>query len=147
MKKLFFAATAAMAILFTSCEKDPVEEPAVQFSLAATSAMGSGRASSVEIDAKVKFKNLESTAITIKWQRYDVVVPTNWQVSTCDNEQCRVPAVTEYTMTIPANDSFDMKAVFYPNNEVGTGTARIRVFDPADSARTVQSILYTAEAN
>jgi hypothetical protein len=147
MKKLFFAAAAAMAILFTSCKEDPIEEPAVQFSLEATSAMNSGRASSVEIDAKVKFRNLENKVIIIKWQRYDVNVPSTWQVATCDNEQCRVPAVTEYTMTIPANDSFDMKAVFYPNAEVGTGTARIRVFDPADSARTVQSILYTVDAS
>lgn len=147
MKKLLFALLAT-SFAFTACEKDPDEEPAaIQFSLDATTASNSARASSAEIDAKVKFRNLENKTISVKWQRYDVNVPASWQVATCDNEQCRVPAVTEYTMTIPANDSFDLKLVVYPNGEIGTGTARIRVYDPTDSARTVQSIYYEIEGS
>ena len=147
MKKVLFAA-ACLSIFSTACEPDdPVLPDAVRFSLAATAVSNTGRASGTEVDAKVKFYNLESKTISIKWQRYDVMVPTDWQVATCDNEQCRVPAVTEFTMTIPANDSFDMKLVVYPNGVVGTGTAKIRLYDPTDSARTVQSILYTVEAN
>ncbi len=144
MKKLLFALLAG-SFVFASCERDPIEEPAIEFSLASTAVSNSARAISAEIDAKVKFKNLESTPITVKWQRYDVNIPTDWQVAVCDNEQCRVPAVTEYTMTIPANDSFELKLVAYPNGVIGTGTARIRLYDPADSARTVRSVLFEIE--
>lgn len=147
MKKVLFAA-ACLSIFSTACEPDePVLPDAVRFSLAATSAGNTGRASSAELDAKVKFYNLENKTISIRWQRYDVMLPTDWQVATCDNSQCWVPQVTEQTMSIPANDSFDMKLVVYPNGAVGVGTAKIRFYDPTDSTRTVQSVLYTVETN
>jgi hypothetical protein len=147
MKKVLFAA-ACLSIFSTACEPDdPILPDAVRFSLAATSVSNLGRASSPEVDAKIKFYNLENKVINIKWQRYDVVVPADWQVATCDNNQCWVPAIAEQLMTIPANDSFDMKLVVYPNGVVGTGTAKFRMYDPTDSARTVQSVLYTIETN
>lgn len=147
MKKLLLA-SACIAALASSCkEDDPITPDPIQFSLASTTVSNTGRASSVEIDAKIKFKNLENSAVTVRWERYDVNIPATWQVSVCDNEQCRVPSIDAYTMTIPANDSFDMKAVFYPNNEMGTGSIYIRMYDPADSARTVKSAMYQVEAN
>ncbi len=140
---------ATTAAIFTACDETEEPEPvaAIQYSLSNDSASVDGRASSFELDAYLKFKNLENKTISIKWMRYDEVKPAAWEIATCDNVTCYAPIVTSQTITVNAMDSFDFKIVFRPGATAGTASAKVRFFDPADSARTVKVANYSATAN
>lgn len=149
MKKflMLFAATAA---IFAACDKDeqtPEPTAAIQYSLSDDTTSVDGRASSFELDAYVKFKNLENKTISVKWMRYDEVKPAAWEIATCDNVTCYSPVINSQTITINAMDSFDFKIVFRPQTEAATASAKVRFFDPTDSARTVKVVHFAATAN
>ena len=148
MKKiLIFAAVAAF---FAACDKpDDTVTPtaAIQFSLADDSSSVDGRVSSFELDAYIKFKNLENKTISVKWVRYDEVKPAAWEIATCDNVTCYAPVVTSQTISVNAMDSFEFKLVFRPQATVGTASAKVKFFDPTDSARTVKNVHFGAAAN
>jgi len=140
----------AAAAIFAACDKDeqnPEPTAAIQYSLSDDSSSVDGRASSFELDAYVKFKNLENKTISVKWMRYDEVKPTAWEIATCDNVTCYSPVINSQTITINAMDSFDFKIVFRPQAEAATASAKVRFFDPTDSARTVKVVHFAAEAN
>lgn len=138
-----------LAVFLTSCEEDiePTPEPAVQFSLSANQASLVGSSTASDISPKVMFTNDTDEEITLTWHRIDNL-PTNWEAATCDNIACHAPVTTMRDMTLPAagetGSSFELKVSFYPNGETGTATSDIRIYDPADSARTVQTVTFEA---
>ena len=145
MKNLCLSALAA-TILFSACSKDKTtESPAysVPFSISENTAEYSARAIEFEIEAKVGFKNLTEKTIEVVWERFDVVMPEGWESAVCDNELCHIPTVSTKVMQVSPLEEFDFKSVMRPAGIAGTGNCKIRLYDKADSARSVQVIDYT----
>lgn len=144
---VFFA--LGLSLFLTACEEEiePTPEAAVQFSLSSTEATLTGASNDADISPKVTLTNDTDEAVTLRWERIDNL-PTGWEAATCDNVACHTPATTVRDMEVPAagaeGDSFDFKVSFYPNGETGTATAEVRIYDPVDSARTVQSVTFEA---
>lgn len=145
----FFA--IALSLFLTACEEEiePTPEPAIQFSLSAMEATLTGRATDAEISPTVTFTNDSDAPITLRWERTETL-PSGWEAATCDNVACHIPSVTVRDMEVPAageeGSSFPLKVTFYPNTNRGTANANIRLYDPTDSARTVQVVSFEAIA-
>ena len=145
MKNLCLTALAA-TILFSACKKDETTESPVYkvpFSISDNTSSSSARAVEFEIEAKVGFKNLTENTIQVVWERFDVVMPEGWESAVCDNELCHVPTVSTKIMQVSPFEEFDFKSVMRPGGVTGTGSCKIRLYDKADSARSVQVIDYT----
>jgi hypothetical protein len=149
MKNIVFL-SALVCFFFASCDRTETPEPAaaIQFSLANDSSLVTGRVSSFELDAYIMFKNLENKSISIKWVRYDELKSNAaWEIATCDNVTCYAPSINSQTITVAAMDSFSFKIVFRPQSITGIGSAKVKFFDPADSARTVKEVYFQATTN
>lgn len=110
-----------------------------KFSMSTNSDNGSATASNVKVEYKSKVTNLTSSNLDLRWVRtIDGNTPARWEVTICDNVQCHIPTVSTYDITIPANGNFDLKIGFNPKSILGTGDATVHLYEPSDSANTVQ---------
>ncbi len=120
--------------------------PAPNFSLSITNDTSSALASS-SLEYKTVFTNLSSDSIEITWIRIeDAGNPATWSYTTCDHITCWAPFITEKTNKVAGNHVFDFKTEISPNSATGTGTVTTLLFEPSDSAGTVQThtIVHTA---
>lgn len=123
--------------------------PTPKFSISKTSDSGFNLATDgIDPEYKTLIKNLTGNTLSIKWHRIeDASFPQSWNSATCDNVQCHDPAVTDYTCTLPPNDSFDLKTVFYLNSMRGSGTITTHIYIPADSSASVKTFVASHTAN
>ena len=134
-------------LAISACTKEPVEpEPdPISFTLSTLSASETGNGKTAdEINPKSVLTNTSGRAIQLKWVRYDVNVPEEWEVAVCDDEACHIPTVGSRVMDLSDGEVVEMKITFRPNGMEGTGTAKLVMFDPADSAATAQVVNFTA---
>lgn len=151
MKRLLMSCMA-LTILFSACSKDednvtPTEQTYVRpFSVSSLESDYTGRVTSYELESKVTFTNLTNKSMDIVWERYSEDFPEGWETAVCDNEACHVPTVTTRTMTVAANEVFEMKSVIRPNEIAGTGSCKIRLYDATNREASEQVITYITTA-
>lgn len=118
------------------------------FSMDKNTDSGTAAASNVKVEYKSKVTNLRSSDLDLRWVRtIDGGTPTRWDVDVCDIVQCHIPTVSTYDITVPANGSFDLKIGFNSNSVLGTGDATVYLYEPSDSAGTVQVFQASHVAN
>lgn len=78
----------------------------------------------------VTLTNNTDTAIAIRWERFELERPAEWETQVCDPNDCYVPIVNSNIdsllglnapMLIPANDSVKISVYVNPMNTSGTG--------------------------
>lgn len=152
LMKCLLMSCLAITMLLSACSKEedevtPTEQTYQRpFSINSLESIATGRTAAIEIESKVTFTNLTNKTMDIVWERYAEDFPEAWETAVCDNEACHIPSVTTRTMIVAANESFDFKSVIRPNNTAGTGTCKIRLYDPSNRAQSEQVVLYTVTA-
>lgn len=122
--------------------------PVEKFSISKTSASG-GQSITNPMDPEYKtlLKNLTNAPLEIKWLRVaGSQNPSAWSDATCDNITCHAPFVTTSTCTIPANDSFYIKTLFYVANTIGSGSVTTHLFLPSDSLASLKTFVADHQA-
>lgn len=118
------------------------------FSMDKNTDSGTAPASNMKIEYISKVTNLRSADLDLRWVRtIDANTPARWDIDVCDIVQCHIPSVSTYDITVPANGSFDLKIGFNPNSNLGTGDATVYLYEPSDSAGTVQVFQASHVAN
>lgn len=118
------------------------------FSMSTNSESGTATASSAKVAYKSKVINLTNSDLSLRWVRtLGTNNPGRWDIDVCDIVQCHIPTVSTYTFNVPANDSFYLKIGFQTQGSTGTASAKVYLFEPSDSASTVQTFEATHTAN
>lgn len=118
------------------------------FSMSTNVENGSATASNVKVAYKSRVTNLTGSNLDLRWVRtINSSTPSRWDIDVCDIVQCHIPTVRTYDITVPANGSFDLKIGFNPNNILGNGHATVYLYEPSDSAGTVQTFQANHVAN
>lgn len=118
------------------------------FSMSTNSETGSATASTTKIEYKSKVTNLTNTNLDLRWTRViDGGTPGSWSVDVCDINICHVPTISTADFSMPANAEFDLKIGFNPNRALGAGSATVYLYEPNDSANTVQIFTASHTAN
>lgn len=116
--------------------------PAPNFSLSSMADTGTTSSGSPMREYKTVLTNLTGSDLTIKWVRVEASsYPNGWSSYTCDYIQCHTPNVVEFENTLPANYALDFKTTVNSAGIDGTGDVTTYIFEPSDSAGTVQ--IYT----
>lgn len=137
----------AASFLFSSCEKEDLPgEDKISFNLSTNTALATERAITFEINPKSILTNTSEKAIDLKWRRYDVTMPEEWEIAVCDDIACHAPIIDNRVMNLESDAIVEMKMTFRPNGVIGTGQAKLVFFDAQDSAATAQVVQFTAEA-
>lgn len=88
--------------------------------------------------AHAKVKNLTNSPVTIRWQRYEVDLPTPLYTLVCDPNTCYGPTTGTQVFTLMPQDSGEMDVHFV--NETGliaTALVRLRLVNQANPADTL----------
>ena len=120
------------------------EVPSTTFSISVDSVFTQGLANAYDIYTPIYLTNNVGSDLALEWERIYEDLPTGWYVTSCDPESCKDSSFHNSSFTLGANGLATdyINVHFYPNNVVGVGTARTRVWDPA----TMDEFLLTFKA-
>ncbi|MFK7797382.1 MAG: hypothetical protein AB8E82_08005 [Aureispira sp.] len=108
-----------------------------KFSMSTNSDSGSAVKSAPKVEYKSKVYNLTGSDLSLTWTRTnDSNNPGAWVIDVCDYIQCHIPTVDNYTFTLPANDSFDLKIGFDATGRAGTGITTVDLYETGDVGTT-----------
>ena len=116
--------------------------PAPSFSISQTTASGSASISGLSFTADTKYRtiinNLTSNDLVVTWYREDAPAsnPSAWTYATCDL-QCLQQSSNSYT--IPADTSLPLDAMFFHEQNIGSGSLTTHIYLDSDSIGTVQT--------
>ncbi len=117
---------------------------APNFSMAKNTDSGSSFANNDKVEYTTNITNDSGADLELKWvKEYDAQTPSAWNIDVCDNNLCYPANVFSQTFNMPASSSFDLKVGFNPQFTAGTATTTVHVFEPSDSAGTVQTFVVT----
>lgn len=134
----------AVSMTVYSCNDDEPIGPS--FSVTEIEMSPTGRAIDVDINGKIKVKNTSDAQINLYWVRNNIVVPNGWETALCDHELCYPVAVVERDLILEAGQEVELKLVFRPDGNVGTGSADLVLYDKADQAGTTKTYTFSAMA-
>ena len=119
-----------------------------KFSLSKNNDSGTAAASSSKIEYTSVVTNLSNSTLNLRWVRtLTSGTPSRWNIDVCDNVQCHIPSVSTFDISMTPNETFDLKIGFMANTLTGTGDATVYLFEPSDSANTVQVFQAVHTAN
>lgn len=145
-KLLSLAFIAIVALTVSSCNEDPGEVYSTPFTITEINYSVEGNASTTDLLSKFTVANTTAEAITLRWVRQNVSVPTEWGTAICDHNLCWDRTVSEQDLEIPANDEVEIKFTFYPENTSGSGTAELVLYDKANQSESTQTLTLSATA-
>jgi len=109
-------------------------------------ASGNGLPSDLFIKVESFVTNTTNATMTVRWERYNVQIPTTWDNAVCDKDICHSAFVDTETYTIDPGEMALMSIWFVPNNNPGTGSVELRIYNEADSANSVITNTYSTMA-
>jgi len=74
----------------------------------------------------------ESTATTFRWS-FTKLVPDNWIVQLCDEDNCYLETVTAGVTNIPTSYNYKYKFQIVPNNTSGSGVIDLNIWPESDN--------------
>jgi len=109
----------------------------------------SGSAEKYEIVANGFIYNTTNDTVEARWHRVVEEIPSGWGgTAICDNIQCYVPSISASPTSffIPGNGQSRFDLHFYPEDVPGNGTVQVRAWVVRDSASTVVTGTFKANA-
>lgn len=95
-----------------------------------------------DLELHVYFVNKSDDTAFI-WRRYEVSTPSGFLTAVCDNNLCWPPDTSSKPFTLQKNDSFQMLAHFYPENNCGKGSFKVYVYPQSDTNNKVSAEFHT----
>lgn len=84
---------------------------------------------------------------TVKWEIYDINVPSSWtnDIIICDWTTCHPITVDSMSNPVVNTKSKTLEIHFINDNNIGLGTAKLLLYDLADSVATYKIITFVAD--
>jgi len=136
MKYLFFTWFLASSLILSA--QSLVVSP--------SPASGTGLPTDLFIKVESFVTNTTNAAINVRWERYNVQIPTGWDNAVCDKSGCYSSSVDSEMFTIDPGEMAIMSIWFVPNNIPGPGSVELRIYNEADSANSVITNTYSVLA-
>lgn len=134
----YFLLTLLLTYSFVLCAQSIIINP--------SPASGSGLPTDLFIKIESMVTNNTNAMMDVRWERYNVQLPTAWDNAVCDKNGCYAPSVDTETFSINPGEMSILSIWFVPSSTAGTGTVDLRVYNVADSASTVITTSFTATA-
>ncbi len=145
------AALLVLAVSMTiySCDPDTTDDTPAgpSFSVTEVEMAPSGMSTDIELNGKVNVKNTSEEQINLYWLRNNISVPNGWETALCDHELCYPVATVERDLILEAGQEVELKLVFRPGGNRGSGSADLVLYDKADQAGTTVTHTFNATAN
>jgi hypothetical protein len=135
------------SVTIYSCGDDTPVATGPSFSVTEVEMNPTGTITDVDINGKVKIKNTSDAQINLYWVRNNINVPNNWLTAFCDHVLCYPVATIEGDIILEAGQEEELKLVFRPDGNRGTGSADLVLYDKADQAGSTVTHTFTATAN
>lgn len=148
MKNFKILTIALLSVILTigACAPDDTEDNTPKFEVTEVDMTPSANATSVEINGKIKVKNISSATLNLYWARKNVTIPSAWETAVCDHERCYSDNISERDLILEAGQEIELKAVFRPNGLTGTGSVDLSIYEKADQSNTEKTFTFTATA-
>lgn len=139
----------AVSMTIYSCDPDTTDDTPTgpSFTVTEVDMTPTGNSSDVELNGKMKVKNTSEEQVNLYWVRNNITVPATWETALCDHELCYPVATVERDLILEAGQEVELKLVFRPAGERGTGSADLVLYDKADQAGTTVTHTFTATAD
>ncbi len=89
--------------------------------------------------------NISSNTINLTWRRIANNIPGSWSSAICDPNQCHSPMTSTETFLLSPGEG-DLFDVDFLAPDSGFGTVIVEIFETMDSANTVQTVVFQANA-
>lgn len=96
-----------------------------------------GPATEFEIVAYANVRNTSESPANLRWVKLSNQVTTGWTSTICDVNLCYPDNVDSADFTLAGNSIGNVDGHFYPNNIVGTGTLRVRIYQISNPSNSV----------
>jgi hypothetical protein len=96
-----------------------------------------GPANEFEIVAKADVQNNSESSATFRWVRVINNLAPGWLSTVCDINACYPDNTDSADFTLPGRGIGNVDGHFYPNNVIGQGTLRVRVYEIANPSNQV----------
>ncbi len=96
-----------------------------------------GPATEFEIVAYANVRNTSESPATLRWVKLNTQVTAGWLSTICDVNLCYPDNVDSADFTLAGNSIGNVDGHFYPNNIVGNGTLRVRVYEISNPSNSV----------
>lgn len=96
-----------------------------------------GPATEFEIVAKADVQNNSESSATFRWVRIVNNLAPGWLSTVCDINACYPDNTDSADFVLPGRGVGNVDGHFYPNNVVGQGTLRVRVYEVANPTNQV----------
>jgi hypothetical protein len=148
MKNFKILTIALLSVMLTigACAPDDTEDNTPKFEVTEVTMTPSANATEVEINGKIKVKNISSATVNLYWARKNVNIPSAWETAVCDHELCYPNTVGERDLILEAGQEVELKAVFRPNGLAGTGSVDLSVYEKGKQSTTEKTFTFTATA-
>ena len=88
-----------------------------------------GPATEFEIVAYANVINNGENPVNLRWVKLNNNIATGWSSTICDVNACYPSTTDSADFTLAARATGNVDGHFYPNNVVGNGTLRVRVYE------------------
>jgi hypothetical protein len=105
--------------------------------LSADTVYTSGPASEFEIVAYANVRNTNESPVNMRWVKLNNQATTGWLSTICDVNLCYPDNVDSADFTLAGNSIGNVDGHFYPNNIVGSGTMRVRIYQISNPSNSV----------
>lgn len=96
-----------------------------------------GPASEFEIVAYSNIVNNSANSANLRWVKLQTAMPTGWLSTVCDINSCYPDNTDSADFTLGARATGNIDGHFYPNNVIGNGTLRVRVYEVGNPSNQV----------
>lgn len=96
-----------------------------------------GPATEFEIVAYANVRNASESPANLRWVKLNNQATSGWLSTICDVNLCYPDGVDSADFTLAGNSVGNVDGHFYPNNIVGTGTMRVRVYEVSNPSNSV----------
>lgn len=96
-----------------------------------------GPATEFEIVAYANVRNTSESPANLRWVKLNNQVTSGWLSTICDVNLCYPDNVDSADFTLAGNSIGNVDGHFYPNNIVGNGTLRVRVYEISNPSNSV----------
>lgn len=96
-----------------------------------------GPASEFEIVAYANIVNNSGSIANLRWVKLQTSMPTGWASTVCDINSCYPDNTDSADFSLNARATGNIDGHFYPNNIVGNGTLRVRVYEVGNPSNQV----------
>lgn len=96
-----------------------------------------GPASEFEIVAYANIVNNAAGSANLRWVKLQTNMATGWSSTVCDINACYPDNTDSADFTLGARATGNIDGHFYPNNVVGNGTLRVRVYEVGNPSNQV----------